>query len=248
MSSAGINWTDIQVLSTEGVNWTDIQLLSDAGINWTDLQSMTESSVNWDDLAAMTGSGISFTSLSGMTTSNINWSGIGSLSASGIDWTSIASVGGEVSSILSLATDVESSVASILGVVEDLEERLGGEGSTETLFGKVGGLEEILEQVQDLAANIADETEESNEKARQLINTLVDMANQSSKAFGFIGEEITKLSEQERSDMKKVQSKLEEIKTYVVAVKEATDARDQLENEQTVEKAVVKAWLELGDE
>ena len=35
MSDAGVNWSDVEVVSKTGVNWRDIEVLSKTGVNWT---------------------------------------------------------------------------------------------------------------------------------------------------------------------------------------------------------------------
>ncbi|HOG24386.1 MAG TPA: hypothetical protein PK590_07030, partial [Candidatus Omnitrophota bacterium] len=90
---------------------------------------------------------------------------------------------------------------------------------------------------------------DTNQKAETLVNKLVALANQQAKELGFIGEEIKALSASESSNIALIQSKLEEIKTYLLAVKEATDAsaRGALSQDQEVPSAVVKSWLEMGE-
>jgi len=47
-----------------------------------------------------------------------------------------------------------------------------------------------------------------------------------------------------------MQGKLEEVKAYILAVKEATDAsaREKLGQQAEEPKAIVKSWLEFGGE
>ena len=58
------------------------------------------------------------------------------------------------------------------------------------------------------------------------------------------------MSASEASNTGLVQSKLDEIKTYLLAVKEATDAssKEKLGEGKETPVAIVKSWLELGEE
>ena len=75
-------------------------------------------------------------------------------------------------------------------------------------------------------------------------------ANEQAKELGFIGEEIKKISDSDASNVALVQGKLEEIKAYLLAVKEATDAssKEALNQIKGLPSAIVKSWLEVGEE
>jgi methyl-accepting chemotaxis protein len=111
-------------------------------------------------------------------------------------------------------------------------------------------IQNLVTEVQKLSISIAKDSSAASKQAEELINKLVVLANEQAKELGFIGEEIKKLSESEASNMALVQGKLEEVQTYLVAVKEATDAnaKDAINQIKGMPSAVVKSWLEIGEE
>src|SRR5574340_371886 len=54
---AGVNWSDLDVMTKAGVNWTDINVLSKAGVNWTGVRALSEGGVNWTDINVMSKAG-----------------------------------------------------------------------------------------------------------------------------------------------------------------------------------------------
>jgi len=166
------------------------------------------------------------------------------MSVAGVNWGDVALLGGRMSATFELASNIEATTLNILQTVENLEKHLGDTGGR-SITQRMGGLEDLLAKVQDLALSIAKEGSDTNAKAQQLINQLVDMANESSKALGFVGDSIEKLSKEQANKIDTVQGKLEEVKTYLLAIKEATDAKEKVKDQkdETVE-AVVKSWLE----
>ena len=114
-------------------------------------------------------------------------------------------------------------------------------------------IESLVGRVQELATAIAKDSTDTNQKAEVLVNKLVALANDQAKQLGFVGEEIKKMSAADAANVSLVQGKLEEIKAYLLAVKEATDAstKEKLNQSQGAKEApaaIVKSWLELGEE
>ncbi len=75
------------------------------------------------------------------------------------------------------------------------------------------------------AATAAQNGAETKQLSQEIINQLVDATNESKKNFGFIGEEITKLQDTDGGQRAMIQDKLEEVKTYLFAMKEALEAQ-----------------------
>jgi hypothetical protein len=109
---------------------------------------------------------------------------------------------------------------------------------------------ELVAKVQELSASIAKEGQDTNKKAETLVNKLVALANDQAKELGFVGDEIKKMSAVDTSNAALVQGKLDEVKSYLLAVKEATDAgaKEKLGAGKEMPVAIVKSWLELGEE
>ena len=80
----------------------------------------------------------------------------------------------------------------------------------------------------------------------ELVNKLVEMANSQAKELKFVGKSIKKLDKESAEKMGIVQDKLAEVKSYILAIKEATDARDKYKDEEQPTTAVVQSWLEVS--
>ena len=83
---AGVNWTDLQVMSEKGINWDDINALSDAGVNWADIQVMSKANINWTDIQVLSEKGVNWEDSKSMSAKGINWSDIDAMSDAGGDW------------------------------------------------------------------------------------------------------------------------------------------------------------------
>jgi len=90
MTQAGINWSDIKIMSESGINWDDLEYLSDAGVNWLDIGEMSDAGVNWTDLGALSDAGVNWISLGDMTTAGINWDDLGAMTRAAVNWDDVA--------------------------------------------------------------------------------------------------------------------------------------------------------------
>jgi len=208
--------------------------MTGGGLNYQGLRNQTTAGVNWAGMAVLSAA-----------TAGINWTGISELSSSKTNWSEIKLLGGKVSTIL----DIQSTTASILTTVESLEQTIG-KSTGKPLVEKIQEIQGLVDRIQELSISIAKDSSNTNKKAEELVNKLVALANEQAKNLGFIGEEIKKLSASEAANMPLVQGKLEEIKSYLLAVKEATDAnsKETLGQNKEMPSAIVKSWLELGEE
>jgi hypothetical protein len=208
--------------------------MTGGGLDYQGLRNQTTAGINWSGIAVLS-----------TATAGINWTGISELSSSQTNWSEIKLLGGKVNTI----ADIESATETILTTVESLKQTIGTSAG-KTLVDKMQDIESLVAKVQALSVSIAKDSSDANKKAEELINKLVALANDQAKALGFIGEEIKNLSASDASNIALVQGKLEEIKTYLLAVKEATDAnaKETLSQIKGVPSAIVKSWLELGEE
>gem|GEM_PF-4201714 len=90
LTTAGINWQDVEALSTGGINWFDFSALSRVGINWIDIGILSDAGINWIDVGALSDAGINWSDLQRMTTIRVNWADLASLSTVGVNWQDLA--------------------------------------------------------------------------------------------------------------------------------------------------------------
>ena len=245
LSKAGVNWSKVAALAAAGVNWDDLTLLTNAGVNWADLSALSEAGVNWEDLAAMSTSGTNWNDLKSLTRAGMNWGGMVALSSAQMDWAAIKTLGGKANTI----SDIESTTAAILNTVTSIAQTVG-KSNGKALTERMKSIEDLVTKVQELSTSIAKEGQDTNQKAEVLVNKLVALANDQAKDLGFIGEQLKKMGTGDASNLGLVQGKLDEIKSYLLAIKEATDAstKEKLGEGKEMPVAIVKSWLELGEE
>jgi hypothetical protein len=208
--------------------------MTGGGIDYQGLKNQTTSGINWTGMAVLS-----------TATAGINWTGISELSSSQTNWSEIKLLGGKVTTI----SDIETTTATILRTVTSLQQAVGPAGGL-TLVDKMQEIENLVIKVQELSVSIAKDSSDASKKAEELINKLVTLANEQAKELGFVGEEVKKLSASDAANIPLVQGKLEEINAYLLAIKEATGAntREASNQAKTPPPAIVKSWMELGEE
>ena len=265
MSVADINWADIATIGgkidtlvtnmdTDTLN-TIVASLEDIPEQMDDMKETMddmEESVNTklDEVEAMMGTN---------TDSSTTGSVFGRIAAVNALATSITgligaatdkdtvttSLFGKLAKLQSAQGDLEGTAIQIKDEVVAIRSELGGQGSAETVVQGIQNLKVLLDKLQKASDAIAETGKDTNDLAHDMINKLVDSANNSMDALGFIGQKIEKLSLDQAANKDLVQAKLEEVKTFLITIKEATTS-GQVKDDEKTEQAVVKAWLESG--
>jgi len=150
---------------------------------------------------------------------------------------------GEINALQTATDNVDGTAASILEEVQALTQTLGGATAADSVTEGLEDIKGLLGELKKATRSIMDQGAETQEVAQDMVNKLIEATNKSLEEMGFIGSQIKKLDEEQSQNRGFVMAKLEEIKTYLLSIKEATDTMDKKPGGANY--AVVQAWMEM---
>jgi len=159
------------------------------------------------------------------------------------DTASTESMFGRVAALKEASANIDGTAASILEEVQAIKTSLGAEGASSTVIKGLDDIKGLLDELKKASRTIVEQGEENHKIGQEMVNKLVEATNKSLKEMGFIGQTITKLDDDESKNRNVVSAKLDELKTYLLSIKEATDSMEK--KPDGVNYAVVQAWMEM---
>ena len=119
-----------------------------------------------------------------------------------------------------------------------MRKELGAKGKTDSTYEAMQKLDQSLQQLQTATQQISESQLETGKVAQEMVGTLANFVNESTKAAGLGGGslDVQPLTAEESGDQQKVYGKLDEIDAKLNALKDATET----------EGVVVKSWFEGG--
>jgi len=150
---------------------------------------------------------------------------------------------GKIAALQTAANNIDGTAASVLEQVEALKTTLGSDSASNTVTKGIEDIKGLLSDLKKASKTIMDQGGQTNKIAQDMVNKLVEGTNKSLEQMGFIGTTIKKIDDEESQNRGLVQAKLDEIKTYLLSIKEATDTMEK--KQDGVNYAVVQAWMEM---
>ncbi|MBI3306487.1 MAG: hypothetical protein HYZ84_01585 [Candidatus Omnitrophica bacterium] len=158
--------------------------------------------------------------------------------------TSTTTLFGKIAGLPDTLANLDGTAATILQEVQDMRSEVGAEGGHESIAAGVDRLKSLLEDLKNVSAQVEEKATGEGEVAADLINTLVEAVNKSAESIGIVGSQVEKLTAEEGAYRPVVDSKLEELKSYLLAIKDAMNIKEELKEEGRAPSAVVQAWIE----
>ena len=143
-------------------------------------------------------------------------------------------------------SNIDGVAANIKTEVDNLRTQLLGnnKSNTESVAQGIANLKELMADLRSKSDAIARDSSMTQKMISEVINSLVRATNESAKSFGFVGKDIQELHEVQTQNRAIVEGKLDEVKSYLLAIKNATDPSSHLQEEGAPAQAVVTAWME----
>jgi len=159
--------------------------------------------------------------------------GIETLVGAASDAASTESIFGKLNNISTDASSGKSSADAALGIVTELRTDIGVEGQSPNLYDRVGELEDIIGDIEEITVSISENTGESEALSLEMLSILTELVNQSAESLG-LNLEVKQLTEEETKDIEKVNDKLIEIDAKIQAIKES----------MSLDEVVIKTYFE----